>query len=568
MKSSRCKIIIGVAVFFILDTFCLWISIDRNIAGKKEEFFYQENYTVEYSTKPFASEGYVRSATYFSDEWPVNFWNSEMDDLDAELEQIAIDGFDSIILVIPWREFQSSINPIGYNDYAFAALDRVMEAAHNHGLDVYTRIGYTWDYYNDVSGSAMDRFYSLMEDDNVIEAWYAYVSKMYYELSQYDNFAGGFLTWEDFWNVLEICNSDSLTRQYKAVSTGYIDWIQRNYTLNEYNERYGTFFEEYEDIVIPSKTEPAMYAMYEFYDDFLNNLLKNSQRWFPDLSMEVRLDWDGVINKEGEAESYKHNSTFPCADSSFTSTMYGIPMGFANEGEKVSYEEAIEKTEYILSQLKLENNNKPVYVEQFIFADNTPAFSHNAQIIKDQVGSYLENVGDILLENSEGYGIWTYRDYCENMIYNAQFALEMDGWGNEGQVRIQNQENSNVCVMSKGSSISQRILQRDGFRRSDICRFEVEVKKISRSGKLTITVEDSSEEIEITEAGRYFVDIHLNKNGTIAIRTDCNITIDNIKFYAHTQEGLLYDKDNNELECISSLRTLNSRLREGRNAGK
>jgi hypothetical protein len=30
------------------------------------------------SVAEFSSEGYVRYATYFADEWPVNFWNSEM----------------------------------------------------------------------------------------------------------------------------------------------------------------------------------------------------------------------------------------------------------------------------------------------------------------------------------------------------------------------------------------------------------------------------------------------------------------------------------------------------------
>ena len=59
--------------------------------------------------------GYLKSATYYSDDWVINFWNSESKNMDAELAQIAEDGFNSIILVIPWREFQPGTNPITYN---------------------------------------------------------------------------------------------------------------------------------------------------------------------------------------------------------------------------------------------------------------------------------------------------------------------------------------------------------------------------------------------------------------------------------------------------------------------
>ena len=60
--------------------------------------------------------GYLKSATYYSDEWVINFWNSESSHMEEELKQIAEDGFNSIILVVPWREFQPSMNPQRYND--------------------------------------------------------------------------------------------------------------------------------------------------------------------------------------------------------------------------------------------------------------------------------------------------------------------------------------------------------------------------------------------------------------------------------------------------------------------
>ena len=90
--------------------------------------------------------GYLKSATYYSDEWVINFWNSESNHMEEELKQIAEDGFNSIILVVPWREFQPSMNPQRYNDIDWIKFAHVMEAAQRQYLKVMLRGCYTWDY--------------------------------------------------------------------------------------------------------------------------------------------------------------------------------------------------------------------------------------------------------------------------------------------------------------------------------------------------------------------------------------------------------------------------------------
>ena len=42
---------------------------------------------------------YLKSVTYFGDEWPINYWGSEDKDMAANFEKIKADGFNSIILV-------------------------------------------------------------------------------------------------------------------------------------------------------------------------------------------------------------------------------------------------------------------------------------------------------------------------------------------------------------------------------------------------------------------------------------------------------------------------------------
>lgn len=545
--------------YMLLTMVIMMASVLISCAAKDDS-----NLPVREETGAFGEEGYVRSATYFSDEWQVNFWNSEMDDLEEELAQIKSDGFDSIVLMIPWREFQPSVEPVEYNEHAFSMLDKVMEAAKEQDLDVYTRVGYTWDYHEDDKGYVASRFHDLLRSEDVRDAWLDYVGTMYRELAKYDNFKYGFLTWEDFWNILNLCKEDDETRRYNAAALGYIDWVAKNYSLEEYNEEYGTVYSDYTEIILPKKNEPAMYSMYEFFDESLMKILEESQEVFPNLSLEVRIDWDVVTDINGEPRYYKHYGTYECADSDFTSVMYGIPMGFENVGEKVTYEEAMVKTEYILSELKKNNGGKAVYVEQFLFVDNTTAYSHNAKIIEDQVDNYLENISGILLNNSEGYGVWTYRDYCRNIIYNPQFALKLLGWFPEGRVSVKKINGSNACILKPGSGISQEVSSLRGYSSSTEFYVDFEVVQIAKEGgQLTIQVGSDVKTLEVTEPGVYTVAVNAENGYNISIKTDCKVGIDNIKLYSHIQSGYLYDINNNELDCIDSIRKLNQELAEG-----
>ena len=145
--------------------------------------------------------GYLKSATYYSDDWVINFWNSESGNMDQELARIAQDGFNNIILVVPWREFQPGMTPCTYNQYAWDKLDRVMDAAAAQGLSVMLRVGYTWDYCG--GGNVMDRYQGLMQEGTERSAWLEYVGRLYQAASSHENFCGGFLTWEDFWNFTD-----------------------------------------------------------------------------------------------------------------------------------------------------------------------------------------------------------------------------------------------------------------------------------------------------------------------------------------------------------------------------
>lgn len=505
--------------------------------------------------------GYLKSATYYSDDWVVNFWNSESRHMDQELARIAQDGFNNIILVVPWREFQPGMSPCTYNQYAWDKLDRVMDAAAAQGLSVMLRVGYTWDYCG--AGNVMERYQGLMQEGTERSAWLEYVGRLYQAASSHENFCGGFLTWEDFWNFTD--SSASLGNGVKgrsmAKACGYVDYARENYELEELEEMYGHKLSGYDDLYFPARDSQARSVFYGFYDQFLNELLADSQTVFPGLSMEVRLDVDPVEHKDGSQEGFMHSSTFTSGSAAYTSAMYGIPMGFMNEHERVTAAEALEKVPVFLNRLHVYSGGKPVYLDQFLFTDNTVGYEYNAQLRDDEKSLYLEGVAPILKNSTMGYGIWTYRDYGDNKLFNAQFALGMDGWRFSGGSCIVEDENGKSAMIPSGGNIYQNL----GGRMTGNTGKDTYVKLRTGAAekcRLTIRMGSQSRTVDVKEERK--VELKFSNcrpsDFTISVSGGKGAYVDDVQVYTFVTQGELYNMDGSEGKCIEALRLMNQKL--------
>lgn len=505
--------------------------------------------------------GYLKSATYYSDDWIINFWNSESKNMDAELGQIREDGFNNIILVVPWREFQPGTTPCTYNSYAWEKLDQVMEAAAAQGLSVMLRVGYTWDYAG--RDSVLERYKKLMYDESMRSAWVEYVGRLYERASSHENFCGGFITWEDFWNFTDSSAGLGTTTEGRklARTTGYIDYAEANYSLEELSEMYGHAILSYDDLYFPGKNSYARKVFYEFYDQFLNEILEMSQTVFPGLSMEVRLDVDPVDHSDGIQEGFMHTSTYPCGNAAYVSAMYSVPMGFVNESERVSAAEAVEKAPIFFNRLKVYSGGKPVYVDQFLFTDNTIGFEHNAQLRDDQKALYLESMAPILKNMTMGYGIWTYRDYGDNKLFNAQFGLGTNGWRLSGGSSLVEWEDSNAVLLPQGGSVSQEIGNRmtGTVGRDTFVRFKAESQGSSR---VTIKVGTHTRTVEVEDGCT--VELQFGNCGasdiSISVSSGSPAYVDDVQVFTCITQGELYNQDGTEGPCIEALRRMNQNL--------
>lgn len=505
--------------------------------------------------------GYLKSATYYSDDWVVNFWNSESIHMEEELAQIAADGFNNIILAVPWREFQPGISPCTYNEYAWQKLDRVMEAAERAGLSVMLRVGYTWDYCG--KESVLNRYQGLIYHSETRAAWLQYVDRLYRRASAHGNFCGGFLTWEDFWNFTE--NAARLGRgnasRAIAQACGYTGYASLHYSLEELEEMYGHSLASWEELYMPSRDSYARKVFFEYYDQFLNELLAESQTVFPDLSMEVRLDIDPVNQGNGIMEGAPHYTTFSCGNSSYTSAMFSVSMGFLSQYERVEAAEAAANAPYFLEELKAYNGGKPIYIDQFLFTDNTEGFENNAQLRTEEKPLYLDMAPGFLKPLTMGYGIWTYRDYGDNKVFNSQFALGKEGWEFSGDCRVTEINGNKTACLSSGS----RIRQDTGSRMTGTAGQDTNVRfRLRGEGSCTVTVQVGSQ-TKTVAAGKQSVQEVVFKNCapvdiSFSYRGKGAAYVDDVNVYTCISEGELYHMDGSEGSCIDALRRMNGSL--------
>ena len=507
-----------------------------------------------------AAPFYLKAATYVSDAWVSNFWNSESDHMDEELAQIAADGFNSIVLVVPWREFQPGVLPVSYNRYAFQKLDKVMNAANAHGLMVELRVGYVWDYYNDdvVTG----RFRDLLKDSSTRAAWLAYAKQIYRTASAHSNFYGGFMTWEDFWNYVEDAANlgKGANSRNAAKECGYQTWLKKHYSLKQVNEYYqpAEKFTSYDNVYIPARKDYAYKLFYEFYDDFLNDLLEDTQKVFPNLSMEVRLDVDQVDAQDGNGQmGASHYGTFSCADAGYTSLMYSVSMGHGF-GDVLSAQEAIKTMNEQLSLVRANNGGKPVFIDQLLYMDATEGFEQNARLAESHRGAFLTGIPDTLRAHTNGYAVWTYRNYTNNPVYNHQFALGTRGW-NVTNGSVMERNGSSQLLLQSGGSLSQKVGHRIGGRTTHdgYVRFTADSDE---PAVLTVKLGSMSQTVEVNGPKQY--DLNLGRKGfyEVSFETDGDVYLDNIHVYNFVQDGQLRDIDGNELSCMGAMRTLNANM--------
>ncbi|MBQ6856183.1 MAG: beta-galactosidase [Lachnospiraceae bacterium] len=501
---------------------------------------------------------YLKSVTYFGDEWPINYWGSEDKDMAANFEKIRQDGFNSIILVIPWREFQPNDGKQEFNQVALNRLKEVMTCAEQHGLWIVLRIGYTWDYYG--VQELPKRFGGITKDNSLDRhSWIRYCEKIYETASAHSNFHSGFITWEDFWDYIHNMNREYSQREMTRLAreSGYQKYLKEHYSLQEISEKYGQEFHYYEEIYVPYRKSPAAELFFEFYDQFLNKLLKESQAVFPGLSMEVRVDADRVYEVDGSSWYYSHKATYPCDGADYSAVMYSVSMGQKNESDRITAAQALAGSERTMSGV-VALSGKKLYAEQLLYMDSTEEFSYNTQILDEEVDDYIRQLAPVLQRNTMGNGLWVYRNYVNNCVYNGQFGLGTTGWKFDGGSSVETIEGTPMAHIGNEKTIFQEIQGRLSCRDEITVEFYAKPKGSRTDVKVKLGNEEKT--VKVTEAGTYSVKFPWIHSYNLELASNKDIYLDDIKVYSYEQYGRIYGVDGAEQDLADDFRVLNSQL--------
>jgi hypothetical protein len=513
---------------------------------------------------------YIKAAHYFGEEWPINFWSSELYGIDEDFNQIKSDGFNSIVLVVPWGEFQPKVNPLQYNDKLFNRLKFIIEKAEKHKLNVILRLGYAWDFDPDVQLPNVERLRALYTDEKVYNAWLAYLEKINETTSDYSNVSFAFLTWEDFWGIVEEASHLEKLNQRIELSRdiNFPTYLKKIYSINELSKIYGFEISSWENIPIPKRETEAFKIFHQYIDQLLlERFFIPAKERFPKLSMEVRVDSDPIYLKNNEVEWYSHKKTFDLPNAEYTTTYYSPAMGAKNEGDEESASKSLERQESLFSDVKNLSNGKKVFVDQFLYYDNTPAFLHNTKIKPGELNNFIIGSLENLKKYSEGYGVWTYKDYAANTIYNSQFEMGLKGWSLvKGNAEILKLNGDNLLSLKTNSIITQNIaMDRDFYH------------KFAKTTKLWFNAKSTKKATNLTiKVGNYVINktiSNINEKYTIEIPThklneytlsfeskDGDVMIDDIKLFSFIQEGKIYSIDDKEGKTIYAFRRLNKEL--------
>ena len=147
--------------------------------------------------------GLIKSAHYFSSAWPKTFWQEfEESDVKKELKQIKADGFNTIVLTVPWRGFELGFehNQTTSNPKLYQRLEFMLKTITDLDLLFVLRVGYQHDYTPTAETDDTALCLGIYTDEKMQGHWLNYLNKIKQVVTPFESSSAGILnSWEDFW---------------------------------------------------------------------------------------------------------------------------------------------------------------------------------------------------------------------------------------------------------------------------------------------------------------------------------------------------------------------------------
>lgn len=504
------------------------------------------------------------AADFFGDADPLNFWTSNLAVVPADFKKIRDDGFNTVGLVIPWGEFEPSLTPVRYDSGAFSRLRQVVTDARRAHLDVIVRISYSAGEYPGEQLPGEARILALFGNPTIRQAFFDYVGRVHSELAGFNNVRGGYFSWEDFWGVL--LDASRFTAYHRlrrlAHSLGFTTWLRNNYKLSQIDQIYGSPYRKWWQVPVPTSTQAAYSLLYQFEDDTLEEqIFPPSLRLFPGLSLEARVVTDRWI-AGGQPYSFSHAPTLRLAGTDLTGIFISPYMGDPSSSTRETVSQAIQGLRSTLASLQAEADGRPLVVYEYEFVSNAPQVSSNPALPMDEIVPYLKASVPILKQYTDGYGIWTYRNYNSSPLNNPSFALGSTYWSTKGHTRVVTSRNGSYLEMSKGSSTSQAVP--NGLFTSAPTGTVSFMADTSKPTTISVRLNGRTKKVQLAK-GRHSYHVKLawptaSNTDDVLLAAGGSLKLSEVELYTFTQQGGVYDVNGQPGVAAAEVRTMNHQM--------
>ena len=398
--------------------------------------------------------GQIRAAHFFGlsrYSWPINYLSAfQLANVDHELAQIAGDGFNAIVLLVPWGEIQPSLGPPAiYNEAALSRLQSLVASARAHGLQVILRVPYIWSMNPRQELPNSERLTALLFDDRVRAAFFDAIRTIDRRVVRPNsNVRFVLATWEDFYGVTE--HPDKTP---EGVRERFSIYARQRYGAKKLTALYGRPLDALQRVPIPNRNEPGWQVFLAYLDQNISALTRRmAEALSVPLSFEVRVDPDPVFVDGRIADRYPHEGTYNVDSSNLTTMYYATYMGQANVGERITADQAMASLRSVIESVGQHTRNR-LFIDQFNVVFNTPGFDRHARIKDTELPGFFDRAAPYLAVETLGYGIWSYKGYYRNLFYNPSFELGLSEWEAEGAV----QSTPAGVLLSPGAAIRQTV---------------------------------------------------------------------------------------------------------------
>ena len=222
----------------------------------------------------------IKSAHYFSSAWPKTFWQEfEEADVLPELKQIKDDGFNTIILTVPWRGFETQFQDrtTQSNEFLYERLKFVLTKIQESDLFYMLRVGFPHDYTPDTGTDIATQCKGIYTDEKMQGHWRNYLHKIKQVTRNFKQYSvGTIVSWEDFWCphfVFPLLNEE---KRFKlAQQMNYGNWLKSN-KINIVKALFKQNQIHFDKIQVPQNTELSYILYLEFIDYMLDKNILTS----------------------------------------------------------------------------------------------------------------------------------------------------------------------------------------------------------------------------------------------------------------------------------------------------